>query len=84
MGCGLAVGVAAVSLVASLPIAVAGLGTGQVAFVYMFRHWGSPEILLASNLALTVGLILMRAGTGLIFAREFTREALAAAREAKT
>jgi len=26
----------------------------------------------------------MRAGTGLIFAREFTREALAAAREAKT
>ncbi len=77
----LAVGVAAVSLVASLPIAVAGLGTGQVAFVYMFRHWGSPEILLASNLALTAGLILMRAGTGLIFAREFTREALAAARE---
>lgn len=80
----LAVGVAAVSLVASLPIAVAGLGTGQLAFVYMFRHWGSPEILLASNLALTAGLILMRAGTGLIFAREFTREALAAAREAKT
>jgi len=77
----LAVGVAAVSLVASLPIAVAGLGTGQLAFVYMFRHWGSPEILLASNLALTAGLILMRAGTGLIFAREFTREALAAARE---
>ena len=78
----LVVGVAAVSLVASLPIAFAGLGTGQVAFVYMFRHWGSPEILLASNLALTAGLILMRSGIGLLFAREFTREALAAAREA--
>jgi hypothetical protein len=77
----LVVGVAAVSLVASLPIAVAGLGTGQVAFVYMFRHWGSPEVLLASNLALSASLILMRSSVGLIFAREFTREALAAARE---
>jgi len=79
----LVVGVAAVSLVASLPIAVAGLGTGQVAFVFMFRHWGSPEILLASNLALSAGLIVMRAGVGLLFAGEFTREALAAARETK-
>ena len=78
----LAVGAAAVSLVAALPIAVAGLGTGQIAFVYMFEHWGSREILLASNLALTAALILMRASIGLIFAREFTREALAAAREA--
>ncbi len=77
----LAVGVAAVSLVASLPIAVAGLGTGQVAFVYMFRHWASPEVLLASNLALTAALILMRSGMGLLFAREFTREALEGARE---
>jgi len=80
----LAVGVAAVSLVTSLPIAIAGLGTGQMAFVYMFRHWGSPEILLASNLALTAALILIRASIGLIFAREFTREALAAARETDT
>jgi hypothetical protein len=77
----LAVGMSAVSLVASLPIAVAGLGTGQVTFVYMFRHWGSPEVLLASNLALTAALIVMRASIGLIFAREFTSEALAAARE---
>jgi hypothetical protein len=80
----LVVGVAAVSLVASLPIAIAGLGTGQVAFVFMFRHWGSPEILLASNLTLTVGLIVMRASVGLLFAGEFTREALAAARETKS
>ena len=77
----LAVGMSAVSLVASLPIAVAGLGTGQVTFVYMFRHWGSPEVLLASNLTLTAALIVMRASIGLIFAREFTSEALAAARE---
>jgi hypothetical protein len=78
----LIVGVAVVSLVASLPIAVAGLGTGQVAFVFMFRHWGTPEVLLASNLALTAALIVVRAGMGLIFAQEFTREALVAAREA--
>lgn len=77
----LVVGVAVVSLVASLPIAVAGLGTGQVAFVFMFRHWGSPEILLASNLALTAALILIRASMGLVFAHEFTREAMLAARE---
>lgn len=77
----LVVGVAVVSLVASLPIAVAGLGTGQVAFVFMFRHWGSPEVLLASNLALTAALIVTRAGMGLLFAHEFTREALVAARE---
>jgi hypothetical protein len=80
----LIVGVAAVSLVASLPIAVAGLGTGQVAFVFMFRHWGSPETLLASNLALTAALILIRASMGLIFAHEFTREALVAVRESST
>jgi hypothetical protein len=79
----LVVGVAAVSLVASVPIAVAGLGPGQIAFVFMFRHWGSPEILLASNLVLSAGLIVMRASVGLLFAREFTREALAAARETK-
>ncbi len=77
----LVVGVAVVSLVASLPIAVAGLGTGQVAFVYMFRHWGSPEVLLASNLALSAALIVMRSSLGLFFAREYTREAFAAARE---
>jgi len=80
----LAVGVAAVSLVASLPIAVAGLGTGQVAFVYMFRHWGSPEALLASNLVLTAALIVMRTSIGLVFAREYTREALVAARETRS
>jgi len=80
----LVVGVAVVSLVASLPIAVAGLGTGQVAFVFMFRHWGAPEVLLASNLALSAALILIRASMGLLFAHEFTREALVAAREGNT
>lgn len=80
----LVVGVAVVSLVASLPIAVAGLGTGQVAFVFMFRHWGTPEVLLASNLALTAALILIRASLGLVFAHEFTREAIVAAREGTT
>jgi hypothetical protein len=50
----------------------------------MFGHWGSPEVLLASHLTLSVLLILMRAGGGLIFAREFTREAFTAARETPT
>lgn len=72
----LVVGVAGVALVAALPIAVAGLGTGQVAFVYLLRHWGEPDVLLACSLALSAGLIVMRASLGLLFAREFTREAM--------
>jgi len=66
------VGAAAVALVAALPIAVAGLGTGQVAFVYAFRHWGDPDVLLACSLALSAGIILLRGLLGLPFAREIT------------
>ena len=74
-------GVAAVSLVAALPIAVAGLGTGQIAFVYVFRAGGPEETLLACSLTLSAGLIVMRSLMGIVFAREFTREAFAVARE---
>jgi hypothetical protein len=74
----LIVNVAGVSLVVVLPIAVSGLGTGQVAFVYLFRHWAEPEALLACSLTLSAGMIVLRAGIGLLFARELTREALAA------
>jgi hypothetical protein len=77
----LIVNVAGVSLVAVLPIAVSGLGTGQVAFVYLFRHWAGPEALLACSLTLSAGIIVLRASIGLLFARELTREALVAARE---
>jgi hypothetical protein len=76
----LVVGVAVVALVAALPIALSGLGTGQAAFVVLFRPWADPERLLACSLALSAGLIAMRVALGLVFAREFTREALNATR----
>jgi hypothetical protein len=75
------VNIATVALVAALPIAVSGLGTGQAAFVYLFRHWAAPETLLACSLTLSAGLIVLRAGLGFLFAGELTREALGAARK---
>jgi hypothetical protein len=74
-------GVAVVSLVAALPIAVAGLGTGQIALVYVFQAGASEETLLACSLTLSAGLIVLRSLIGIVFAREFTREAFAVARE---
>lgn len=70
-------------LIAALPIAAAGLGTGQLAFVALFDRWGEPETLLATSLTLSFGLIVTRAALGLFFAREFTREAISASREAE-
>jgi hypothetical protein len=58
---------------------VAGLGTGQVAFIEVFQRYAAEETLLACSLALSAGLIVLRAATGLLFAREFTREAFVAA-----
>jgi len=74
----LIVSVCAVTLISTIPVSVAGLGTSQVAFVYFFRHWADDETLLACSLALSGGLITLRAAIGIVFAREFTREALAA------
>ena len=82
--------VPALFLVASVPVlivvamipSVAGLGTGQVAFVEVFRRYAEPEALLACSLVLSTGLILLRASMGLAVAREYTREALSAARGA--
>ena len=76
------VNLAGVSLVAALPIAVSGLGTGQVAFVYLFRHWAEPEVLLACSLTLSAGIIALRAALGIAFSRELMREAYIARREA--
>jgi hypothetical protein len=67
-------------VVAMIP-SVAGLGTGQVAFVEVFGRYGDEQTLLACSLAFSTGLIVLRASMGLVFAREFTHEALAAARE---
>jgi hypothetical protein len=74
------VNIAIVALISTLPIAVAGLGTGQAAFVFMFRQWADEETLLACSLAFSAGLILTRAGIGFACSQEFVREALAAAR----
>lgn len=77
----LVVGIVVVALVATLPIAVAGLGTSQVAFVYVFRDLADPEVLLALSLVLSAALISLRVSMGVVFAREFTREALEQTRE---
>jgi len=76
----LVVGFAAIALVSTLPIAVAGLGTGQLAFVHVFRGHGDAETLLAASVALSAGIILLRVALAAGFAREFAREALADAR----
>lgn len=74
----LAVNICILLLVAALPIAAAGLGTGQIAFIALFKPWGDPAVLLAASLTLSLGLIVTRAAIGLLFAQEFTAEALAA------
>jgi hypothetical protein len=70
------VGFAQVALVAALPIAVAGLGTSQAAFLYLFSDVAPAERLLAMSLVLSFGIISLRAAMGVCFARELTREAL--------
>ncbi len=77
----LLVGVSLLVLVSALPIAVAGLGTGQVAFVYLFREYADAQTLLACSLAFSAGMIALRAGLGALFAREYAREAIAAVRQ---
>jgi len=69
-------GVMALALIGAIPIAVSGLGPGQVAAIAIFRDTAPPETLLAVSLILSAGLIALRAAMGLLFAREFTREAL--------
>ena len=71
-----AVGILGVALVAAIPIAVSGLGTSQVAFVAVFGDYAGADTLLACSLSLSLGLLVVRSGLGLVFAREFTREAL--------
>jgi hypothetical protein len=74
------VNVSLVVLVSALPIAVAGLGTSNAAFVYLFRDYADKDTLFVCSLALWMFLILLRAGLGLVFAREYAREAIEAAR----
>lgn len=74
-------GVMTLALIGAIPIAVSGLGPGQVAAVAIFEGAAPPETLIAVSLVLSVGLIVLRAAMGFFFAREFTREALEQVRE---
>jgi len=80
----LTIGMVFVGVISALPIAVAGLGTGQVAVLAVFGHLAEREALLALSLVLTAGMLALRAGMGLLMAREFTHEALAESRVAET
>ena len=75
------VNIAIVAIVATLPIAVAGLGTSQAAFIEVFKEYAEPGVLLACSLTLSAGLIILRAGFGFAFAFEFVREAIEARHE---
>lgn len=79
----LAMNVGGMLIVSVLPIAAGGLGTGQVAFVELFSGVAPDAQLLSASLLLSLGVVGIRALVGLLFAGEFTREALAAAREAE-
>lgn len=74
-------GVCVLLMISAIPMAAAGLGTGQIAFIAIFEKYAEPEILLAASLTMSFGLILSRAALGLIFAREFTSEAFEARAE---
>jgi hypothetical protein len=73
----LVVGFTQVALVAALPIAVAGLGTSQAAFLFVFRAWAPAEELLAASLALSAGIIAVRVVLGVACVGEFSRRPVA-------
>lgn len=76
----LVAGMMIIAIVGALPIAVAGLGTVNWAFREIFGDGANDDALLAMSLVLQFGMVSLRAGMGLVFAREFTREALEEAR----
>lgn len=78
------VGVLIVGVVAGVPIAVAGLGTSQAAFLFIFREYAPEATLLAQSITLSAGMLILRALMGTVFAREFTQEALRETRAAET
>ena len=73
----LALKVAVLLLISTLPIAVAGIGTAQAAFVGLFSGTASQAELLSMSILMSAALTLARALLGLAFARELTREARA-------
>lgn len=80
----LIVGMSAVALVGALPIAVAGLGTVQLATVELFGAHADEATLIACSLSMQATMVAVRMSMGLVFAREFTREAVEATRGVET
>jgi hypothetical protein len=78
------VGMAGIALVGALPIAVAGLGTVQLATVELFGSYSNEANLVACSLSLQAAMLVMRMSVGAAFAREFTREAVEVARGEQT
>jgi len=74
------VGMSVISLVGAVPVAVAGLGTVQLAAVELFEGWATASALVACSLGMQAAMIFVRGATALVFAREFTAEAVAASR----
>jgi hypothetical protein len=73
-------GMMILALIGALPIAVAGLGTGQIGAVWVFRGVADADTLVGLSLVLSAGMIALRAAMGAVFAREFAREAFAGTR----
>lgn len=71
----LALKVAVLLLISALPIAVAGIGTAQLAFVTLFAARAPDDVLLSMSILLSIALTLARALLGLAFAGELSREA---------
>ncbi|MFO0691399.1 MAG: lysylphosphatidylglycerol synthase domain-containing protein [Myxococcota bacterium] len=71
----LALKVAVLLLISALPIAVAGIGTAQVAFVTLFATHAPDDVLLSMSILMSIALTLARALLGLAFAGELSREA---------
>lgn len=74
------VGMAVVALVGALPVAVAGLGTVQLATVELFEAYSDEPTLVACSLSMQAAMLVVRMSMGFVFAREFTHEAVEATR----
>ena len=72
----------AIALVGAMPIAVAGLGTVQLATVELFGAYADEATLVACSRPMQAAMLAFRMAVGLLFAREYTREAVEATRGA--
>lgn len=73
----LAMKVAILLAISAVPIAAAGIGTAQLAFVTLFRGSAPDAELLSMSVLLSLGLTLARALLGLVFSRELVRDVVA-------